>query len=178
MAMPSEAPNFSVSFESQVRDAFHFLETEHGMAFSGIKEIKGDPRDSGSVARYRTDDFKVDIGWNNAELSLAVLIQFSRNDLPRQQRHVYLDSFTEFISGQKEQSTVPQIYPRMSEAGIAEAMERRQQLFHDQAFSAILFKLAEKLRRHLDGILNAPVDVIHGYHQWMASGGKTARTAV
>jgi hypothetical protein len=157
-------------FEYQAKECFAFLETENRMRFTGVRKVgDGDPREAGLVARYRADEFKVDIGWSEIQQSLTVLIHLSADELPRHLRYVYLDSFVEFITGGDEQSIVPQIYPRMSEAAIFDAMKKRQELFDNRPLVEVLNAMAEKLRRHLDGAVKAPIDVIRGYHEWVAS---------
>jgi hypothetical protein len=164
------------SFESQARNAFAFLETEREMTFAGVKEIKGDPRDSGIVVRYRSEVIRIDIGFNEAELSLAILIRLNRDELPRQARHLYLDAFVEFISDGKKLSVVPQIYPRMSEKRLFEVMGKRQELFQKEGLSAVLGKLAEQLRSYVDEIQKVKPEVIRDYQQWYESGGNRKAT--
>jgi hypothetical protein len=163
-------------FESQVRDAFAFLETERRIIFSGTRSVDGDPRDAGLVACYRADDIRVDIGWNEFELSLAVLIRLNRDELAKQARYVYLDAFVEYISGGKKQGVVPQIYPRMSEERINDAMNKRQDLFQKTSFVEILEKLAEQLRNYIGDIQNVSPEIINNYQRWFESGGKTHET--
>lgn len=170
--MTNSIVNRASTFQSQVKAAFEFLETERGMSFSGVREIKGDARDAALVATYRGDPLKIDIGWSELELSLAVLIHLNRNELPKQIRYVYLESFVEYIHGEGEPSTVPQIYPRMSEARILDAMSRRQELFSSSGFTNVILKLSKKLRVYFDEISHASTEQVRGYHQWLELGAK------
>jgi len=163
-----------ISFQNEVKASFEFLEKERLMTFAGVREIKGDLRDSGYVARYRTDEFRIEIGWSEFQLSLSVLIRFShRDDLPRNMKYIYFEPYIEFLSQGKEQSIIPQIYPRMSESRIIKTVEKRQELFKNRSFSTVLVKLAKKLQNNFGVILNASVDQIRDYHNWFNSGGKS-----
>lgn len=156
-------------FESEVTRRFAFLEAEYKMQFTGVRRVcDGDPRDSGLVARYRVDGFRIDIGWSAVQQALSVLIHLSNTELPRHSRYVYLDSFVEFITEGKEPSIVPQIYPRMSEASIIDAMKRRQELLDNRPVAEVLGAISEKLRRHLHSVIDASVDLVLRYHEWMA----------
>ena len=163
----------AASFEKQVRTAFDFLESDSGMAFAGAKELCGDPRDSGVVARYKSEGIKIDIGWNKTDLSLMVLIHLNRESLPRRARHVYLESFVEYLTGGAETAIVPQVYYGMSDESLLNLMRRRKELFASNEFSQLLTLLSSKLHKHIEGIRNASDDVVGGYHQWMeAMGGR------
>ena len=156
------------SFEEMVRRGFFFLESERNMSFTGIKEIgKGDPREAGLVARYRADGFRIDIGWSDIQKSVTILIHLANEDLPRRIRHLYLDSFVEFISGGREKSIVAQIYPRMSDSAIFDAMRKREELLKRKKLPEVLALVADRLRRYFGEVVNPSVEIVRKYHKWM-----------
>jgi hypothetical protein len=165
--MSSTHADDASSFEAKARAAFAFLEQECGATFTGVHEIKADPRDSGLVARYKGADWKIDIGWSKLEQSLAVLIHLKRDDLPRSARYVYLESFVEYVSGGSERPIVAQIYPRMSEDAMTDAIKGREQTFERQQLPEVLAELSAKLRQYLGRILDASSDEIQFYHRWL-----------
>lgn len=156
-------------FEDQIRHAFAFLEVDYKMFFSRVKEIAGDPRDSGIVARYRCNQLRVDVAWSETELSLAILIYLNRNELPRPSRYIYMDSYIEFIGKGENTDVVPQIYPQMSEKRIFEVMKKRHELFQCNNFIEVLAGAAERLHAYLPVLLKTPAEVIHDYHMWIKS---------
>lgn len=159
-----------INFEALVRDRFSFLESECGMRFSGVKEIgKGDPREAGLVAGYRADGLRVDIGWSDVQKSVTILIHLSNEEIPRSMRYLYLDSFVEFFSQGREASIVAQIYPRMGESAIFDAMRKRDELFGRETLPEVLSLMAGRLRRYYGDIAKIPVESVRRYHEWMSS---------
>ena len=173
MTMKDLTKDSLLIFQNGVRASFEFLEKEYLMVFTGVREIKEDPRDAGFVARYRTDEHRIEIGWSEYQLSLVISIRFSqRDDLPRNMKFVYFEPYVEFSSRGKEQSIVPQIYPRMGGSRIIKTVEKRQELFKNKSLSEVLRELANKLHNNIDTILNAKDEQIRNYHKWFNSGGK------
>lgn len=157
------------SFEALVKKNFGFAETLFGACFGRIREIGGsDPRDATLVARYSGSSFRFDIGWNELELSLAVLIRFEMTKLPRQERYVYFEPFVEFTTGCKELAIVPYITEKMHTNRIREVMERRRSVFAD-GLAPVIERVAQKMRLHHSMLVNASEKQIRGYHIWIGA---------
>jgi len=158
------------SFEAEVKKHFSFLETEFAMAFSGVREMTGDPRDNGILASYNNDQLRAQIGWSEAELSLIVTIRLKRADVLREKRWIYFEPFIEFVTKGACCPIVPQIYYRMSGRATAMAVKERSVLFRNGT-SEVLVAVAQRLRSHLNDVIEASSDVIIEFHKWFALGG-------
>ena len=159
-------------FEANVKKSFDFLETEFGLTFSGLKEIdSGAPKDSGVVAKYRSDEMRIEIGWSEAEDSLAILLRLENAELTKKEKYIYFEPFVEFISDGAICPIVPQIYHGMSVAKIAKAMEQREKLFA-KGVRNVLGLLAKRLHSRIPEIQSATIDVIRKYHRWYGKRGR------
>lgn len=157
-------------FKSEVCGHFEFLQSEYGLAFRGIRLNEGDPRDRCLIARYWGDTLRVDIGWNDFESSLGVLILFKSSDIERDCRHIHLEPFIEFITNGNTKPIIPQIYPGMSAANIARAIESRNILL-EHGFGWLVEKVAARLREHFPTICATTRTTLRRYHQWYTNHG-------
>ena len=157
---------------ARIKKSFEFLEKEFGFTFSGLRVINnGSLRDSGVVAKYRSNQIRIDIGWSPAEFSLSILLRLEDARLTRKERYIYFEPFIEFISNGVMHPIIPQIYHGMSVAKIDEAIEKRKDLFAKGSADAVDL-LAKRLHDHFTEIQSTAIDVIRKYHEWYESRGK------
>lgn len=161
------------AFEEAVSKHFSFLEPNFNLQPSGVNTVDDDPRDSYVVAKFRQDEFRVDVAWNPFAMSLSVLIRIENDDLGRRERCVYLEPFIEFISNGNTVPVVPQIYPGMSVGRIEKAMELRQKLFA-VGVEGSLRELASRLKQHLSSIRSCEAKTVRDYQAWYQARGKAA----
>jgi len=161
------------AFEAAVRKQFAFLEQDFNLRYSGLEIDEEHPRDTGMVARYSQDDFRVSIAWAPFEMSLSVLIRLSNAGLGRRERYVYLEPFIEFVTNGAVRPVVPQIYPGMSIRKIEEAMELRSRLF-ENSIGQTLETVSSRLKTYYMTIRDASADDVRQYHQWYEAQGKAA----
>lgn len=161
------------AFEAAVTKRFAFLEQDFNLRYSGLKIDDADPRDTGMVARYSKDEFRVSIAWAPFEMSLSVLIRLSNTDLGRRERYVYLEPFIAFVTNGAVRPVVPQIYPGMSVRKIEEAMELRSRLF-ENSVGHTLETVSSRLKEYYMTIRAASADDVRQYHQWYQAQGKAA----
>ena len=154
-------------FGDEVRFSFEFLESIYSMKFVGVKEKIGDPRDTIISAHYQGDTCRLDVAWNEQELSLNILIYLNRDDLPNDFKYIYLDSYIEFISNGKEKNIIPQIFAHMKTRNILKVMKKREKIFKDEKFVNLLTMLALRLKKYFIEIMNAPKETIQSYQKWM-----------
>jgi hypothetical protein len=160
------------AFGRDVKATFAFLEPEFGMAFSGLRETRGDPRDRAIIATYDNDSACVQIAWGEMELGLVISIQRRDRSIPKKLRWIYFEPFVEYLTDGKTPPIVPQVYYWMPMRALTSTMRKRRELFSDHANEA-LAQLAARLRTYLNDVLHAKRDTLVGYHSWFNSGGTT-----
>ena len=74
------------SFEADVTKYFLFLERDLGIPFSGVREKNGDPRDTVIDATYANEQVELQIGWNELELSLVVVVRLFMAKVPKKKQ--------------------------------------------------------------------------------------------
>ncbi len=157
------------SFEEMVKVSFGFAESAFRMRFCGVRPSGGDdPRDAALVARYTGSRFRFDIGWNEFELSLAVLINFDNPDLKRHERYVYFEPFVEYLTEGEETAIVPYVAENMSIRQIEAVMKRRRSVFQ-RGLSSVVEEVGRKVQYHFRKLVDASAEQVQGYHQWMNS---------
>jgi len=155
-----------IDFEKEVIRCFDFLP---GMERGKVRVSGGgDPRDSVLVVRFSGDDLRIDIGWKENESALILTVCFDRDELARQERHVYFEPFVEFLSDGNENAIVPYITEGMGIRQIEAVMEQRQSVFRD-GLPPVIEKVGRKLQSHLIQLQTTSADQIRGYHRWMSS---------
>lgn len=156
------------TFKSTVTNAFSFLVTDFDLQYVGLNTVDDDPCDSYVVAKYRQNEFRIDIAWNPYAMSLSVLIRLDNNELGRRERYLYLEPFIEFTSGGEISPIVPQIYPGMSIGKIEKAMKRRADLFA-RGVGESLCGVAKRLQSHLLSIRSCSATTVRDYQTWYQS---------
>lgn len=169
MVRPLISDDAKLRYAALVKKHFGFLEMIHGMRFGGVRRTgRDDPRDSALVVRYARVDLRADIGWNESEMSLAVLVRFERDDLSRLDRYVYLEPFIEFLTGWQRKALVPYVKQGMSITQIEGIMSKRAQAFKN-GLDSVIPALASKMEAFFSQIEAASSDTIRHYHTWMRS---------
>lgn len=156
-------------FEDLIKTNFDFAESEFAMHLTNVSVSGGkDPRDAALVARYRGANFRFDVGWNEFELSLAVLVKFEDLNLSRQERYVYLEPFIEYLSNDGDPVIVPYVSENMSIRQTKATLEKRRSVF-ENGLEPVVDQVAQKMRRNFDKLTDASTDQVRGYHVWMSS---------
>lgn len=172
MKEPHKTEEDQASFEVRVRDAFPFLEDIGQMKFVGVRVAGGnDPRDSSLVARYVGDHLRLEVGWNEMERSLAVLLRFEREDLGRIERYVYFEPFVEFLTKGQTKAIVPYVREGMSITQLKVIMDGRTRVFNE-GFTQVIKELGAKMNSFFSRIKTASSEDIRRYHAWMKSAGR------
>ncbi len=157
-----------LGFEGLVKECFGFAE-EAQMCFNGVRISGGtDPRDAALVARYSGSDSRFDIGWNEFELSLSVLVKFDHCNLPRQECYVYFEPFIEYLTQGQEKAIVPYVTERMSVRSMESVMEQRKTLFA-QGLEPVIRALGKKMKANFGVLMSVSQEQVQGYHKWMRS---------
>lgn len=150
------------AFEAEVQKSLGFLETEEGMK-RGAAYVSGgsDPRDAGLVVRFSRQGLTIDVAWKENEKALVLNVRFDRNELSRQERHVYFEPFIEYLSGGREKAIVP-----LFEQGMAagKVMKQRERVFA-QGPSAVMAALGDKLKANFRTLENTSSDTIRQYQR-------------
>lgn len=161
------AEDEKLRFETQIKNAFDFLERKESFLFHGVRTVGGtDPRDCALVASYSRNDMRLKIGWQKYEKSLAILIEFNRDDLSREERYVYFEAFIEFFTEGKTKALVPYVRPGMSIGQIEAVMAARDKLFSN-GLDVVLKALGDKLQTFLYALGLVQTQSIQHYHGWM-----------
>lgn len=154
-------------FATKVRKHFAFLEDVAALKYAGVRISGGsDPRDRALVARYERDDMRVDIGWNSAECSLAVLLKYEQDGLFGNNRYIYLEPFIEFFTNGQTKPIVPYVREQMAIKEIQAVADQRINLFKN-GLDAVMSALAVRMESFLRELESIPLATIEGYHQWM-----------
>lgn len=161
------------AFQTITTEQFAFLVGDFGFRYAGINTVDDDPRDSYVVAKYRQDEFRVDVAWNPYAMSLSVLIRVANNELGRRERSVYFEPLIEFLSNGTTVPVVPQIYPGMSVRKIEKAMECREQLFANGVEES-LCEIAKRLKQNFQDIRDCTAETVREYQEWYQGRGKAA----
>lgn len=157
------------SFGELIKANFGFVESQFGMRFENVRASGGNnPRDVALMARYSGSAFRFDIGWNEFELSLAVLIKFNKGDLSLYERYVYFESFVEFATDGKEAAIAPYIAENMCIRQIQSVIQKRRSVFRN-GLAPVVKQVARKLQFHFEVLINASPEQVRAYHQWMSA---------
>lgn len=161
-------PDKEGQYENFIKRNFEFLENE-GMAFVGTHRAGGsDPRDTGLVASYSREDFKVKIGWSKSELSLTAMARFNSNELAGKERFVYMEPFVEFLTQGRVCAVVPYIKENQGSRGLTRILKERSDVFERHGFDGVVELLAGRIKTYFNDIVSAPPGVVQKYHRWMS----------
>ncbi len=154
-------------FRSEVRQNFHFLETDGDMCCGNVLVWGGDYPDARMVVRYSRADLKVDVIWSLHERSLWITIRFDRPDIPDEERRVDFESFVEYITDSADKAVVPYSGERQTVKQIKKILLDREKLF-EKGRIPVIEALGDKLMKYFHRISASSSMVIHSYHEWRA----------
>lgn len=153
-------------FDRLVGKHFSFLE-EAGLSARATRRIGADA-DAGLAKRYEATDVRLDIGWSEFELSLAITLKYNKPQLQEPKRYAYFEPLVEFLGAGLEAPIVPDVRMRMNEGDLMRLMRQRRAAF-ETGLEPVMKRLAMKLSVHLREVRSITDEQILRYHDWIGA---------